>query len=232
MTDVKETLVSQNQSKLNARSFPKLKMRGKGEIYMKKTLKGLPLNLQLFAEEVPAEQPEAEVETTEVDETTEETEEKPDADKIVEKLQKRLDSKTKAEKETKTQLEQALARIEELEKGGKKSVKEQSVEEKEAEAQKAKDDEIAKLKQQIKLAEVTQQADEVLKESGLSLGKDMLSLLVNEDEEQTYSNVKSLISFLDEQQKQWEVKRNTGVTPKKLENTPSDPFAEAIKKFK
>ena len=204
----------------------------RGEIYMKKSLKGLPLNLQLFAEEVSAEQPEVEVEETEVAETTEEAEEKPDADKIVEKLQKRLDSKTKSEKETKTQLEQALARIEELEKGGKKSVKEQSVEDKEAEAQKAKDDEIAKLKQQIKLAEVTQQADEVLKESGLALGKNMLTLLVNEDEEQTYSNVKSLISFLDEQQKQWEVKRNTGVTPKKLENTPSDPFAEAIKKFK
>ena len=198
---------------------------------MKKSLKGLPLNLQLFAEEVSAEQPQVEVEETE--ETEEEAvEEKPDADKIVEKLQKRLDSKTKAEKETKTQLEQALARIEELEQGGKKSVKEQSAKEKEAEEQKAKDDEIAKLKQQIKLAEVTQQADEVLKESGLSLGKEMLTLLVNEDEEQTYSNVKSLISFLDEQQKQWEVKRNTGVTPKKLENTPSDPFAEAIKKFK
>ena len=203
----------------------------RGEIHMKNTLKGLPLNLQLFAEEVPAEQPEVEVEETEVTETTEETD-KPDADKIVEKLQKRLDSKTKAEKETKTQLEQALSRIEELEKVGKKSVKEQSVEDKEAEAQKAKDDEIAQLRQQIKLAEVTQQADEVLKESGLALGKDMLTLLVNEDEEQTYSNVKSLISFLDEQQKQWEVKRNTGVTPKKLENTPSDPFAEAIKKFK
>src|SRR5699024_4261801 len=142
----------------------------RGEKHMKKSLKGLPLNLQLFAEEVPAEQPEVEVEETEV---TEEVEEKPDADKIVEKLQKRLDSKTKAEKETKTQLEQALARIEELEKGGKKSVKEQSVEDKEAEAQKAKDDEIAQLRQQIKLAEVTQQADEVLKESGLALGKDM-----------------------------------------------------------
>lgn len=189
-------------------------MRGKGEIHMKKSLKGLPLNLQLFAEEVAAEQPQTEVEETEVTET-----DKPDADKIVEKLQKRLDSKTKAEKETKIQLEQALARIEELEKGNKKSVKEQSEEEKEAQAQKAKDEEIAKLKQQIKLAEVTQQADEVLKESGLALGKDMLSLLVNEDEEQTYSNVKTLIAFLDEQQKQWEVKRNTGVTPSKLTNS-------------
>src|SRR5699024_2031148 len=105
----------------------------RGEKHMKKSLKGLPLNLQLFAEEVSAEQPEVEVEETEVTET-EETD-KPDADKIVEKLQKRLDSKTKAEKETKTQLEQALARIEELEKGGKKSVKEQSAKEKEAEEQ-------------------------------------------------------------------------------------------------
>src|SRR5699024_12256016 len=113
---------------------------------------------------------------------------------------------------------QTVARIDELEKGSKTSVKEKAVEEKEAEEQKAKDDEMTKLKQQIKLAEVTQQADEVLKESGLSLGKDMLSLLVNEDEEQTYSNVKSLIAFLDNQQQQWEVKRNTGVTPKKLEN--------------
>ena len=197
---------------------------------MKNTLKGLPMNLQLFAEDAPAEQPEVEVEESEVVET-EETD-KPDADKIVEKLQKRLDSKTKAEKETKTQLEQALARIEELEKGGKKSVKEQSAEDKESDAQKAKDDEIAQLRQRIKLAEVTQQADEVLKESGLALGKDMLSLLVNEDEEQTYANVKSLISFLDTQQKQWEIKRNTGTTPKKLDNAPSDPFAEAIKKFK
>lgn len=197
-------------------SFPKTLNARKGEIHMKKSLKGLPMNLQLFAEEVTAEPIEAEVGETEVDEATEE---KPDADKIVEKLQKRLDSKTKAEKETKTKLEQALARIEELEKGGKKSVKEQSVEEKQTEAQKAKDEEIAKLKQQIKLAEVTQQADEVLKESGLALGKDMLTLLVNEDEEQTYTNVKSLIAFLDKQQKQWEVKRNTGVTPTKLSNS-------------
>ena len=61
---------------------------------MKKTLKGLPLNLQLFAEEVSAEQPGVEVEEADVTETEEI--DKPDADKIVEKLQKRLDSKVKA----------------------------------------------------------------------------------------------------------------------------------------
>ena len=78
----------------------------RGETHMKNTLKGLPMNLQLFAEDAPAEQPEVEVEETEVAET-EETD-KPDAEKIVEKLQKRLDSKVKAEKETKSQLEEAL----------------------------------------------------------------------------------------------------------------------------
>lgn len=138
-----------------------------------------------------------------------------DSEKIVEKLQKRLASKTASEKETKTQLEQALARISELEKGNKKSVKEKSEEEKLSEAQKAKDDEIATLRKQIKVAEITQQADEVLKESGLSVGKDILSLIVSEDEDKTYSNVKAMLSFLAEQQKQWEIKRNTGQTPRK-----------------
>lgn len=138
-----------------------------------------------------------------------------DSEKIVEKLQKRLASKTASEKETKTQLEQALARISELEKGNKKSVKEKSEEEKLSEAQKAKDDEIATLRKQIKVAEITQQADEVLKESGLSVGKDILNLIVSEDEDKTYSNVKAMLSFLAEQQKQWEIKRNTGQTPRK-----------------
>lgn len=138
-----------------------------------------------------------------------------DSEKIVEKLQKRLASKTASEKETKTQLEQALARISELEKVNKKSVKEKSEEEKLSEAQKAKDDEIATLRKQIKVAEITQQADEVLKESGLSVGKDILSLIVSEDEDKTYSNVKAMLSFLAEQQKQWEIKRNTGQTPRK-----------------
>ncbi|MCE2140910.1 DUF4355 domain-containing protein, partial [Streptococcus thermophilus] len=125
--------------------------------------------------------------------------------------------KEQAEKnETKTQLEQALARIEELEKGGKKSVKEKSAEEKSAELQKAKDDEIASLKAQIKISNITSQADEVLKESGIALSAAELGLLVDVDEEKTYSNVKTFLNLLDNQRSQWEKARNTGTTPKRV----------------
>ncbi len=142
----------------------------------------LPLNLQLFAEEAVDETSEAGSEKTETNEE-EQQEQSTDNDKIVEKLQKRIGKEQAEKNETKTQLEQALARIEELEKGGKKSVKEKSDEEKAAELQKAKDDEIASLKAQIKISNITSQADEVLKESGIALSAAELGLLVDVDEE-------------------------------------------------
>ncbi|MGY0171809.1 capsid assembly scaffolding protein Gp46 family protein [Lactococcus petauri] len=175
----------------------------------------LPLNLQLFAEEAADETSEAGSETeTEINE--EEQQQSTDNDKIVEKLQKRIGKEQAEKNETKTQLEQALARIEELEKGGKKSVKEKSDEEKAAELQKAKDDEIASLKAQIKISNITSQADEVLKESGIALSAAELGLLVDVDEEKTYSNVKTFLNLLDNQRSQWEKARNTGTTPKRV----------------
>ena len=175
----------------------------------------LPLNLQLFAEEAVDETSEAGSEKTETNEE-EQQEQSTDNDKIVEKLQKRIGKEQAEKNETKTQLEQALARIEELEKGGKKSVKEKSDEEKAAELQKAKDDEIASLKAQIKISNITSQADEVLKESGIALSAAELGLLVDVDEEKTYSNVKTFLNLLDNQRSQWEKARNTGTTPKRV----------------
>lgn len=187
----------------------------------------LRMNLQLFAEPTPAE-PDGNSGTNPVDPADPMDPAKPDdptdldpddskdVDKIVEKLQKRLDSKTKETSETKSQLEQALARIAELENAGKKGVKELSDEEKAAKAQQEKDEEISRLKSQIKIAESTQQADEVLKDAGLVVGKDMLSMLVDTDDRLTLANVKALINYTNEQQKQWEVKRNTGTTPKQV----------------
>lgn len=192
----------------------------------------LPMNLQFFAEQTD----ETGTDETHVEETAAEetgTDEKElDSEKVVEKLQKRLASKTAAEKETKTQLEQALARIEELENAGKKGVKELSDEEKVAKEQQEKDAEIAKLKAQIKIAESTQQADEVLKEAGLAVGKDVLALVVDEDDSKTLANVKALINYTQDQQKQWEVKRNTGTTPKKTPGTgETDPFKTVVDKY-
>ncbi|MDM8212790.1 DUF4355 domain-containing protein [Enterococcus hirae] len=206
---------------------------------MKKLELLMPMDLQFFAEEPPADEngtdqnqsdpngkPAAEDNPDDLDEKD------LDSEKVVEKLQKRLASKTAAEKETKTQLEQALARIDELEKGSKKGVKELSDEEKAAKEQSEKDAEIEKLRNQIKIAESTQQADEVLKEAGLVAGKDLLSMIVRTDDEKTLANVKALINYTNEQQKQWEIKRNTGTTPKKTPGSKEiDPFKAVLDKY-
>ena len=187
----------------------------------------LPLNLQLFADNpngglgTPDPNPQGEPNPGENppgngEPGSDDKDELTDNDKIVEKLQKRIGKEQAEKNETKTQLDQALARIEELEQGGKKSVKEKSDEEKAAELQKAKDDEIASLKAQIKISNITSQADEVLKESGIALSAAELGLLVDVDEEKTYSNVKTFLNLLDNQRSQWEKARNTGTTPKRV----------------
>jgi multidrug efflux pump subunit AcrA (membrane-fusion protein) len=203
----------------------------------------LPLNLQLFADDpngglgTPNPNPQGEPNPGENppgngEPGSDDKDELTDSDKIVEKLQKRIGKEQAEKNETKTQLDQALARIEELEKGGKKSVKEKSDEEKAAELQKAKDDEIASLKAQIKISNITSQADEVLKESGIALSAAELGLLVDVDEEKTYSNVKTFLNLLDNQRSQWEKARNTGTTPKLVPgNTDVDVFKQAAAKY-
>ncbi|TRW53033.1 DUF4355 domain-containing protein [Lactococcus lactis] len=203
----------------------------------------LPLNLQLFADDpngglgTPNPNPQGEPNPGENppgngEPGSDDKDELTDSDKIVEKLQKRIGKEQAEKNETKTQLDQALARIEELEKGGKKSVKEKSDEEKAAEIQKAKDDEIASLKAQIKISNITSQADEVLKESGIALSAAELGLLVDVDEEKTYSNVKTFLNLLDNQRSQWEKARNTGTTPKLVPgNNDVDVFKQAAAKY-
>ena len=203
----------------------------------------LPLNLQLFADDpngglgTPDPNPQGEPNPGENppgngEPGSDDKDELTDNDKIVEKLQKRIGKEQAEKNETKTQLEQALARIEELEKGGKKTVKEKSDEEKAAELQKAKDDEIASLKAQIKISNITSQADEVLKESGIALSAAELGLLVDVDEEKTYSNVKTFLNLLDNQRSQWEKARNTGTTPKRVPgNNDVDVFKQATAKY-
>lgn len=197
----------------------------------------LPLDLQLFADEIDVDET-SETENnqnenvSESDDQDQETN-SVDPEKVIEKLQKRIGKEQADKNETKTQLEQALARIEELEKGGKKSIKEKSDEEKAADIQKEKDDEIAALKAQIKLSNITSEADEVLKESGIALKSEELALLVDVDEEKTYSNVKTFLGLLENQRIQWEKERNTGVTPKKVPGQQeADVFKQAVAKYK
>src|SRR5699024_10392883 len=156
------------------------------------------------------------------DESTEQKQEGKDLNSVIEKLQKRLNSKTQAEKETKDQLAHALERIEQLEKkqkGSKARESKEGTEDAKANSEKTlldeRDKEIADLKRQIKRSESRVQADEVLKEAGLSVGRDLLDTLVSDEDEQTLANVKALVNFVNELQKAWELKRNSGTAPKK-----------------
>lgn len=196
----------------------------------------LPLDLQLFADEVNVDET-SETENNQNENVTESDEQDQetnlvDPEKVIEKLQKRIGKEQADKNETKIQLEQALARIEELEKGGKKSIKEKSDEEKAADIQKEKDDRIAALEAQIKLSNITSEADEVLKESGIALKAEELALLVDVDEEKTFSNIKTLLGLLENQRIQWEKGRNTGVTPKKVPGQQEiDAFKQAVAKY-
>lgn len=179
------------------------------------------MNLQLFAEQV-----EDVTEVSEVSTAEDTTQEQPNrADEIVQKLQKRLGKEQGAKREAKEQLDEALKRIEELENQSKINSPKLS----EDDELTKRDKEIETLRQQIKLSEVTQQADEVLKDSGLALNRDQLSLVVDTDEEVTYKKVETLINLLEEQKRVWATERNTGVTPKKIQsNEGVDPFKKII----
>lgn len=140
-----------------------------------------------------------------------------DSEKVIEKLQKRLGKETSEKNETKEQLEKALLEIDELKKASKKGVKELSEEDKAKQEQNAKDSKIKELENQIKIQNITSQVDEVLKESGLAMNKEELALVVDSNEDKSYENVKTILSFVNRIREQDAIRRNTGVTPKKTE---------------
>lgn len=198
------------------------------------------MDLQFFAE---PEENGGSVESNSNEETSEEThddsteqkQEGKDLNSVIEKLQKRLNSKTQAEKETKDQLAHALERIEQLEnkqKGLKvREGKEDAKTNNEQTLLDERDKEIADLKRQIKRSESRVQADEVLKEAGLSVGRELLDTLVSDEDEQTLANVKALVNFVNELQKAWELKRNSGTAPKKTPGGTKTVTAEEFSKM-
>lgn len=196
----------------------------------------IPMHLQFFGEDPnppePSDDSDNPLENEDNPESGDGKDDLVDKEKIIDKLQKRIGKEQAEKNETKNQLEEALARIQELEENSKKSVKTKSDEEKLAEQQKAKDEEIKQLKSQIRLAEITQQADEVLKESGLALSRDELALVINEDEEKTYSNVKTLLGLLESQRSAWLKERNKGNTPKKMPDQEINAFSAVMEKYK
>ena len=201
------------------------------------------MNLQFFAESEetggPVDSNSNDTTTGETnDDSTEQKQEGKDLNSVIEKLQKRLNSKTQAEKETKDQLAHALERIEQLEKkqkGSKAREIKEGTEDAKANNEQTlldeRDKEIADLKRQIKRSESRIQADEVLKEAGLSVGRDLLDTLVSDEDEQTLANVKALVNFVNELQKAWELKRNSGTAPKKTPGGTKTVTAEEFSKM-
>lgn len=141
-------------------------------------------------------------ETTEETKATEpvageqaEKETKVDSDAVVKKLQKRIGAEQSKKNSYKEQLDNALKEIEKLKSG--KSVKTLSDEDKAKKDVDEKDKEIAALKSQIARRQTLDDTDQVLRENGLVVPSDVLSFLVSDDADNTYSNVKAFIDYTE-----------------------------------
>ncbi|WP_395389488.1 capsid assembly scaffolding protein Gp46 family protein [Fructilactobacillus frigidiflavus] len=118
-----------------------------------------------------------------------------DAEKIVEKLQKRIGKEQSEKNDYAKKLADAQKQLEEFKNG--KSVSKLSEDEKAKQAATEKDNQIKELETKLKLAESTQQTDAVFKEAGFNVGSDVLNMVVNTDDEKTYANAKALIDFVN-----------------------------------
>lgn len=107
------------------------------------------------------------------------------ANKIIDKLHVRIDKKSKNEKSLQDQLDKANATIKKL-RGGKDP--EQPKEDERD--QKNKD-----LEAKLAHREAMDNANTVLKESGINLDKAMLAMVVSDDEDTTDNNIRALITY-------------------------------------
>jgi hypothetical protein len=127
------------------------------------------------------------------------------ADKIVEKLQKRIGEEQAKKNEYKDQLNDALTRIAKLEKGedpDKPAPKDE------------KDERIAALEAQIKRRDITEQARDVLVSSGMNVPSDVLDRLVSDDNKATLANVKSFVTYIQLVREDARKELLAGTTPK------------------
>lgn len=119
-----------------------------------------------------------------------------DGDKLVKKLQKRIGKEQKEKHSLQDQLDKANAKIKELQSG--KSIKNLSDADKAKKAEDEKDKEIASLRAQITRRDNIKQTDEVFKDAGLTVGDDVLNMVVVDDDQQTYANVQALIKYTNQ----------------------------------
>ena len=135
-----------------------------------------------------------------------------DGDKLVKKLQKRIGKEQNEKHSLQDQLDKANAKIKELQSG--KSIKNLSDEDKAKKAENEKDKEIASLRAQITRRDNIKQTDEVFKDAGLTVGDDVLNMVVVDDDKQTYANVQALIKYTNQIQSGVKKELLKGSTPR------------------
>lgn len=135
-----------------------------------------------------------------------------DGDKLVKKLQKRIGKEQNEKHSLQDQLDKANAKIKELQSG--KSIKNLSDEDKAKKAEDEKDKEIASLRAQITRRDNIKQTDEVFKDAGLTVGDDVLNMIVVDDDKQTYANVQALIKYTNQIQSGVKKELLKGSTPR------------------
>lgn len=135
-----------------------------------------------------------------------------DGDELVKKLQKRIGKEQNEKHSLQDQLDKANAKIKELQSG--KSIKNLSDEDKAKKAEDEKDKEIASLRAQITRRDNIKQTDEVFKDAGLTVGDDVLNMVVVDDDKQTYANVQALIKYTNQIQSGVKKELLKGSTPK------------------
>lgn len=135
-----------------------------------------------------------------------------DGDELVKKLQKRIGKEQNEKHSLQDQLDKANAKIKELQSG--KSIKNLSDEDKDKKAEDEKDKEIASLRAQITRRDNIKQTDKVFKDAGLTVGDDVLNMVVVDDDKQTYANVQALIKYTNQIQSGVKKELLKGSTPR------------------
>lgn len=107
------------------------------------------------------------------------------ANKIIDKLHVRIDKKSKNEKSLQDQLDKANNTIQKL-RGGKDPKQSEEDE---------RDKKIKDLEAKLAHRDAMDNANTVLKESDINLDKDMLAMIVSNDEETTDNNIRALITY-------------------------------------
>lgn len=173
----------------------------------------LPMNLQFFAEQSddsgdatndnldPNTDTEASSEDAQGQEENEEENgknENIDGAKTVEKLKKRLDSKTAENHDLKQKYEEQSQLLDDL-RSGRKSIKELASDDKKSKEEIEKDKEIARLKSEIARSKALADTDAVFKSEGLVVNDDVLSMVVGNgtDNEAIYNNAKALTDLIN-----------------------------------